>query len=114
MRKALAVAALIAWTPAEAQDIGPLTKAVFNNMALSYWCRNEIGEAHYSAARTIATDVLSKHIGQSEAVLAVDRMDRQMKEDPRTENPTANAAQCHTMKSDAMHAISVEQAKLGD
>lgn len=115
MRTAAIIAMAFATVPAYAgKDIGPLTKALFNNMALSYWCRHEIGSAHYDAALSIAKGALTPYLGPNEATLTVDALDKKLKADPRTKKPTAEANKCYSMKADAMHTIEVEKAKLGD
>jgi hypothetical protein len=95
-----------------AEDAGPLTRALFNNMAISYYCRKAFGIAHYQAARTGAVGVLSPLVGHNKAVGYVDEMDRKFRNDPRAENPTTQLAKCLELKNDAMHQIEVEQAKL--
>lgn len=102
----------VASSAAHAQDIGPYASALFDNMAISYYCRSAIGDAHYGSARTIAKLGLSQYVGEAQAVLYVDEMDQKFKSDPRAKNPEVNSAQCFQMKSDAMHRIDVEKAKL--
>ena len=103
--------ALMPQTASSQDAAGELAQAVFNNMAVSYMCRNVIGDAHYLAARTIAKDTLAPVVGADQAALYVDEMDRKFKADPRARNPSSEASQCYTMKSDAMHAIEVARTK---
>lgn len=100
---------------ARAEDaFSKLTQALFDNMALSYMCRNEIGTASYQAARTITRDVLSKYVGEKNAINHTDQMDKKLKADPRAVNPKVNAAWCYEQKNDAMHLISVAQSRVVD
>jgi hypothetical protein len=79
---------------------------------LSYYCRDAIGLASYHAARTGTVGALSKYVGQNQAVLYVDELDRKFKADERNLGPTPDANRCYERKADAMHQIQVEQARL--
>lgn len=113
MRWLIAAVGLLLSVPALAvnvKDIEAYTNALVDNMALNWVCRETIGIAHYQAARTIARDSLARYLGETEAVLFVDKIDEKFRNDPRR-YPT-KSAWCYEMKSDLVHKINVEKAKL--
>ncbi|MGO4838003.1 hypothetical protein AB4144_37735 [Rhizobiaceae sp. 2RAB30] len=98
----------------EEEKIGDLAEAVFSHMAGTYMCRNALGGmAHYQAARTIAVGALTPYVGNDQAVLYVDQMDKKFRSDPRAKNPKLDDAACLETINDTLYKIKVAKAKLG-
>lgn len=112
MRLLVATIGLLLSVQASAESVRDWTAyghALVDHMALTFVCRAQIGEAPYSAARSLAAESLSRYIGQ-EAYVEVDALDKRFKTDTRVVRLTA--AECYKRKSDLVLRINVEKAKL--
>lgn len=115
MRWLVATTGLLLSVPALAvnvRDWSAYADALLDHMAIAFICRNEIGDASYNAARTLAADSLAPYAGREEAYARVQELDAKFKADARVKTIKRTAAQCFSAKSDAVLRINVEKAML--
>lgn len=102
--------------PIRADDGDKLThlfEALFRHMAGTYVCREVLGGmARYQVARSIAIDEMSPYVGEDQAVLYVDQMDKKLKADPRVMRHVVDDAKCIEVVDDTLSQIKAAKAKL--
>ncbi len=108
------LSATSALVPARAQerDIAPYVRALFDNLGLTYLCRDAFGPSHYQSARVIAIDGMTPLVGESQATEYVATMDARFKADARADNPDVTAEWCHQQLGDIQFRMKVERTKL--
>lgn len=106
--------AMLAAGPAAARNEKPITEfasALFDHMAASWLCRDQLGMATYEGAKRLAISGLAMYVTKAEAQQYVDRKDRSFREDTRTfAKPTLDS--CNRQQRETLRLIEVERAKL--
>ena len=110
----LMVVAVLAAGPATARNEKKITEfasSLFDHMAASWLCRDQLGLARYEGAKRLAVSGLAMYVTAAEAQQYVDRKDRSFREDTRVfAKPTLDA--CNRQQKETLRLIEVEKAKL--
>lgn len=116
MRRLIVGALLVAlaWPAAavDKKDVEKLSEALFTHMAVTYMCRDALGGlAHYQAARQMAIGELSRFVPHNQAVLFVDKQDKDYKANPVATLKNANENRCMEKVNEGLYEIEVLKAK---